>query len=274
MSNTLIILSDIQELNRELNLLNEKYLQLYQKIEDLKKQKEYLDRLYMSKLGALIFLKMEKEIQYRRLKKKLALIIMRKNKGEEIKLEEIEGILQKELATFYKDLKELRNNLKKSQEFLGLPTLTEEELKKVKEIFRSLAKILHPDLNEDLNKESIDLWLQIKEAYSNNDLITLIILEGIVKYNKPKKDSNKTSLEEKISILKSKIDELKNLIEREEGSFPLNLKHLIDDNQYINDKKHEITREIHEYERIIMEVEKGISDILKEKNYGEINNQL
>jgi peptidoglycan hydrolase CwlO-like protein len=141
-------------------------------------------------------------------------------------------------------------------------------LKLVKEIFRSLAKILHPDVNKNLDEEMMELWLKVKEAYENNELMTLIILEGIVKHNEFKEDIKVTSIEENISILKKEINELKNFIDKEENSFPLNIKELIDDNEYIKDKKQDITDDIHEYERMIMGVEKSISEILEEKSYG------
>ncbi len=267
MSDIVISLTDIQKLKEELNTLNEEYLKLYEKMEDLKKGKEYLESLYMCKLGALIFLRFENEIKYRRLKKKLALIVKSKNKGEEINIEEIEAALEEELAEFYKNLEELRNNLKNSREFLELPSLTDEEVKNVKEIFRSLAKILHPDVNRGLNEEMMELWLKVKEAYENNDLITLIILEGIVKHNEIKEDIKVTSIEDNIVVLKKKINELKKFIDEEENSFPLNIKELIDDNEYIKEKKKDITNDIHEYEIMITQVEKSICEVLKEQSY-------
>jgi len=268
MSDIVISLTDIQRLKEELNTLNEEYIKLYEKMEDLKKEKEYFESRYMCKLGALIFLRFENEIKYRRLKKKLILIVKSENKGEEINIAEIERVLEEELEEFYRDLDELRNDLKNSREFLELPILTEEEVKKVKEIFRSLAKILHPDVNKNLNEEMMELWLKVKEAYENNDLMTLIILEGIVKHNEFKEEIKVTSIEENIVVLKKKINELKKFIDEEENSFPLNIKELIDDNEYIKDRKKEIANGIHEYERMITEVEKSICQVLKEQSYG------
>lgn len=268
MGDIVVSLTDIQKLKEELNTLNEEYLKLYEKMVDLKKGKEYFESLYMCKLGALIFLRFENEIKYRRLKKKLALIVKSKNKGEEINIKEIEAALEEELAEFYKNLEELRNNLKNSREFFELPSLTDEEVKKVKEIFRSLAKILHPDVNRGLNEEQMELWLKVKEAYENNDLITLIILQGIVKHNEIKEDIKVTSIEENIVVLKKKINELKKFIDEEENSFPLSIKELIDDDEYIKEKKQDITNDIHDYEIMITQVEKSICQVLKEQSYG------
>lgn len=268
MSDLIISLTDIQRLKEELNTLNAEYITLYEKMEDLKKEKEYLESLYMCKLGSLIFLRLESEIRYRKLKKKLTLIIKSKNKGEEINVKKIEEVLEKELTEFYRGLEQLRDSLKNFREFLELPTLTKEEVKRVKEIFRSLAKILHPDVNKHLNEKMMELWLKVKEAYENNDLITLVILEGIVKNNEFKEDIKVTSIEENIDMLKIKIDELKKFIDKKEKDFSLNIKEVIDDSQYIENKKQEITTDIREYERMIVEVEKSISQLMEEKSYG------
>lgn len=108
------------------------------------------------------------------------------------------------------------------------------------------------------------MWLKVKEAYENNDLITLIILQGIVKHNEIKEDIKVTSIEENIVVLKKKINELKKFIDEEENSFPLNIKELIDNDEYIKEKKQDITDDIHEYEIMITQIEKSICKVLKE----------
>lgn len=263
MKNIVISISDIQKLKGKLKILNEEYIKLYEKLEDLKKEKEYLESMYMCKLGALIFLRFENEIKYRKLKKKLTLMIAAMNKNEKIDHMKIEKILEKDLVEYYKDLDELRNNLNNSRRFLELPTLTIDEIKKVKEIFRKLAKILHPDINKDLNTEMMELWLRVKEAYENNDLALLIIFEGIVNKSEIKEDVKISYVEENITVLKLKINELKILIDEEENDFPLNIRDDIDDETYIKGKKQELTYEIHEYDRIIEELENKINAILK-----------
>lgn len=150
MEGKVIALSDINNLKEELNELNQEYLFLFEKLEDLKKDREYYENLYMNRLGSLIYMKLEKEIEYRRLKMKLALIIKNKNKGEEVNINDIDKILQKELIDFYKELNNMSHKLKESQEFFKCPTLSYEE--------------------------KMELWLKVKEAYENNDLVTLIIL--------------------------------------------------------------------------------------------------
>ena len=100
MKELVVSLSRVQKLKEELNILNKKYLKLYEEMEDLNKEKEVLESLYMSKLGALIFLKFENEIEYRKLKKKLNLIIQSKNKNEKIDINNIDNIRQPKRLSF------------------------------------------------------------------------------------------------------------------------------------------------------------------------------
>lgn len=117
-----------------------------------------------------------------------------KNKDEEVNIEGIEKALEEELKEFYEELEKLRDSLKDSREFLELPTLTEDEVKRIKEIFRELAKRLHPDVNKNLSETMMDLWFKVQEAYENNDLTALIILQGMVKNDDPEEDIKISSI--------------------------------------------------------------------------------
>lgn len=266
MRELVVLLSDVEKLKKKLEGLNEQYLELYEKMEDLKKEQEYFNSIYMSMFGALIFLRFKKQIEYRKLKKKLILIIKSKNIGENIDLQEIEKKLELELAEFYKNLEELRRDLKSSQEFLESPILSDKELKEIKSVFRKLAKILHPDINKNLSENMLAIWFKVKEAYENNDLITLIILEGLVN-NDIKENIKINSIDERIDILSKKIVEIKESIHKEENSFPLNIKELLRDDEYISDKKEEITSAIRKYDKHILEFNKRISQLLEEDSY-------
>lgn len=257
-----VSLSEMQKLKGKLKYLNEEYLRLYEIMEDLNKEKEYLENLYMSKLGGLIFIKLEKEIEYRKLRKKITLIIQSENKGEEINIEKIEEILKVELDEFYKSLEDLREELNNSKIYMELPKLSSEEAKKIKEIFRKLAKRLHPDVNKNLCEESINLWIKVKEAYENNDLLSLIILDGLSSDKEVNEDIKINEIETNIKSLEMKIKSIKNIMKNEEEEFPLNIRCVIEDLDYINEKKKELTSFIKEYEKMIIKLEQVIEKAL------------
>ena len=216
----------------------------------------------MSRLGALIFLKFENEIEYRKLKKKLNLIIQSKNKNEKIDINKIDEILKSELESFYKELENLREKMKRSKIYLGSSLLSDEEVKKIKEIFRRLAKKLHPDINKNLTEEEIDLWNRVKEAYENNDLISLIVLEGLIDNIEVKENVNINNIEENIEKIKNKIEKIKIIIKESLNEFPLNLRILIKDESFIKNKKDELNKEIKIYKDKINELNKLINEAI------------
>lgn len=262
MKDLVISLSKVQKLKEELNILNKEYLKIYEDMEDLNKKKEVLESLYMSKLGALIFLKFEKKIEYRKLKKKLNLIIQSKNKNEKIDINKIDDILKLELKSFYTELESIREKMKDSKIYLESPILNDEEVKKVKEIFRKLAKKLHPDINKNLTKEEIELWNKIKEAYENNDLVSLIVLEGIIDNIEIKEDLSVNNIEENIEKIKNKIEKINIIIKDSLNEFPLNLREVINNESFIQSKKDELNKEIKIYKEKINELNKLIYEVI------------
>ena len=262
MKELVVSLSRVQKLKEELNILNKKYLKLYEEMEDLNKEKEVLESLYMSKLGALIFLKFENEIEYRKLKKKLNLIIQSKNKNEKIDINNIDNILKKELESFYKELETIRERMKISKMYLESPTLSDEEIKNIKDIYRKLAKKLHPDINRNLTEKEINLWNKVKEAYENNDLISLIVLDGVINDIEIKEDTSISNIEENIGKIKDKIEKLKVINNEALNEFPLNLKEVINDNNFIENKKEELNKEIKIYKEKISELNKLINEAI------------
>ena len=262
MKELVISLSKVQKLKEELNILNKKYLKLYEEMEDLNKKKEVLESLYMSRLGALIFLKFENEIEYRKLKKKFNLIIKCKNKNEKIDINNIDNILKKELESFYKELEDIRERMKISKMYLESPILSDEEVKKIKEIYRKLAKKLHPDINRNLTEKEIELWNKLKEAYENNELISLIVLDGLVNKIEIKDDISASNIEENIEKIKDKIEKLKLINEEVLNEFPLNLREVINDNNFIENKKEELNKEIKIYKEKIKELNNRINESL------------
>lgn len=86
----------------------------------------------------------------------------------------------------------------------------EEELKKIKKIYKEISKICHPDKSNDVNLN--ELYVQAKLAYERNDLMTLI------------KISSKLSLdfqieESDISTLKKDLEKRKSNLVKIEGTF-------------------------------------------------------
>lgn len=152
--------------------------------------------------------------------------------------------------------------MKDSKIYLESPILNDEEVKKIKEIFRRLAKKLHPDISKNLTKEEIELWNKIKEAYENNDLVSLIVLEGIIDNIEIKEDLSINNIEENIEKIKNKIEKINIIIKDSLNEFPLNLIEVINNESFIQSKKDELNKEIKIYKEKINELNKLIYEVI------------
>lgn len=88
--------------------------------------------------------------------------------------------------------------------------VSEEEELKIKNIFRSIAKICHPD--KTTNEEYIKLYSEAQKAYDENDLLTLYKISQILKIEVVIDENN-------VLLLQRIVDEKKKQIKSVESSF-------------------------------------------------------
>ena len=89
----------------------------------------------------------------------------------------VEAQLDFEFENWNKEAIEFYKDLKFAEAYTGLEKMTSAAVIEMKKIYRGLAKKFHPDLNPDWQEEAMNFWLRIVEAYGNNDLKELKILE-------------------------------------------------------------------------------------------------
>ena len=75
---------------------------------------------------------------------------------------------------------------------------------RLKDLYRSLARQLHPDVNHNLDQNKLDLWYQVQAAYEENDLSKLEVLSALS--NMLDQSWNKIDT---VSMLKKLANELK-----------------------------------------------------------------
>jgi hypothetical protein len=176
---------------------------------------------------------------------KMNLIQAAINRNEQPDLKAIELEIQARLQNYYAQIQAHSAALDEAKKVLS-HLISEEETKKLKEIFRVLCKRLHPDLNPNQTEDEKDLFIKVKAAY---DLQSLSDLQEILLYlddaNKEKlnlisgdeKVVRIKHLENQVSSLKLKIDQLKQ-------NFPFSIENLIYDEDYIVRKQGEIRIQI------------------------------
>ena len=212
-----------------------------------------LTSLYLEKLGRFQLELLEKQTEASRLKMKMNMLQAAINRNEKPDLTAIETEINLRLQNYYAQIQAQSEALDQARSLLS-HLLPEEEVQKLKEIFRLLCKRLHPDLNPNQTEEENDLFIKAKAAY---DLQRLSELQNILLFLD---DANKEKLvavsshekEERIQHLESQIAALKLKIEQLQQSFPFNIEDLIYDEIYILLKQEELQEQIKTVEEEIV----------------------
>ncbi|WP_278600993.1 hypothetical protein, partial [Clostridium tertium] len=95
-----------------------------------------------------------------------------------------------------------------------------------------------------------------------NDLVSLIVLEGIIDNIEIKEDVSIDSIEENIEKIKNKIEKINIIIKESLNKFPLNLREVINNESFIQSKKDELNKEIKIYKEKINELNKLIYEVI------------
>lgn len=221
--------------------LLEDWEKLFLKKQRLLQESVQLQMQYMKLFGELLVERYTLYVEAITKKKEIALWLRAYNRGEMPDAEKIANTLKAELADYYDSLDQLkeRNQAAKS----GRP-VTEEERLKIRRIYRSLVKQLHPDLNPQLmdNEQIKELWNMLTVAYQLMDLETMEELEiqAAALLKGQKLEPGDVSEE----ILLEKTEKLQREIEQILNTDPYRYKDWIDDEVLCREKIDELKEEI------------------------------
>ncbi|MEG1254590.1 J domain-containing protein [Clostridium sp.] len=242
----LIELQEYKELKSKYRNLKELYIMVEEEKEDLiHKEIIYYESKYLSIFGDIIYKKLDESIEIRRLRRKIGLVQGYINNNRKIDFQAINKTIEEELKDFFRQQENLKQDIKSGKEYIELPELSNDEIKYVKKIFRTLAKKFHPDLNSDLSTKKRRFWDRILKAYENNDLEQLRLLSTLLE------DQGDVEEVNEIDDIKANIEKIKNLIKKTEefiherkNEFPLNIKGQLSDEQWIINEKECFTQEV------------------------------
>ena len=129
-----------------------------------------IETAYMLAIGGLEYRAYELECAVLRLKRKAELIQAKKNRQEKIILSEIEECLHVEFAEYQDRLNELIEKMNKALEHDRRIPLSEEEIRELKKLYRSIVRALHPDFNPEQGEAKRRLFDNAVTAYKNGDI--------------------------------------------------------------------------------------------------------
>ena len=164
----------VAALQAQLKELREKSARLFAKAEYMQfEERPMLNSLYEASVGVLLFeeFKLLIHIKLTQLEINLTQAYINHNAPiDHYRIDEQVKAAQKE---YQARIEQKEAELRKAEEFLSAPCLSKEETKELRDLYRTIAKALHPDLHPDQGREECDLFIKAASAYRKGDLQTL-----------------------------------------------------------------------------------------------------
>ena len=222
----------------------------------LRKEAYHIQLKYLKEFGDLINQLFEAKIRCIEKKKIIAYCQARVNKGERIDQSAMNLYISQVMKDYYAELHEMLEQTKALKTSAGI---SEWEYRKIKALYRKLAKILHPDMHPEFadDETAKGLWKDIQAAYAHNQLEELEELEVLV--HQYLESIHYTGMTLQIPDIDEKIFRLTEEIKKIRETDPYQYKYLLADKEAIKEKKKELQDEIHEYELYAEELDEVIA---------------
>lgn len=224
----------------------DEYESLLLERDQLNKEAGQIWTVYLRIFGQLITENYEEKLECIKCKKTIAYYQNILNHGGVVDAKAMQEYLDREMANYYDNLKKMIDDNRRAKE---AGTSSAYEVKRSKELYRRLAKLIHPDLNPatDESGELQELWQRILIAYGKNSVKELAELEVLVR--RVLKESGIGVVKADIPDITNKIDEIKKEIEDIKRNEPYSLKYLVEDENAAQKKKDEIAKETEDYKK-------------------------
>lgn len=210
----------------------------------LRKDGEQYAREYIRIFGDLMNELFRKKIECIEKKKKISYCQARVNKGMEINEYEMNSYIESTMADYYEQLEDMITETMISKQ--GLP-ITVSEQRKIKEIYRYLAKKIHPDKRPDLEDDLYikELWNEIVRAYTYNALGELEELKFRVEMYLEDIDDDDVVIE--FPDIEDRISKVSEEIQIILNTNPYQYRYILEDQIVIEHRKRELKDEIENY---------------------------
>lgn len=223
-------------------ILHEKYIKLKQELSD--KLFEYedlinhicpnIEHIFIMEFGTLEYKIYELDMKINRIKRKINMIQYKINHEKEIDLDLIDEELDKEFEEYLEKLKELQDEIKYAfDKELMTTSLSEEDAKELKRLYKIIIKRLHPDLNKNLSENDRELFLTATEAYAQGNLKVIKSIYLLLEEDSDDALEDLKDIEELIKEIDEKILKIKQ-------DYPYNKKELIENEELIANYKSEL----------------------------------
>ena len=220
----------------------------------------HLSALYMHYFGKLLYTQLRLALSLSMLRLRRSLLQAYINRDQAPDLVEIDKQMAQQRLEYRRLLEQKLDQLKAAQAYWDAPRLTPEESKELKEIYKTLVKRLHPDLNPHYTEEDKRLFLITVKAYQIGDLPQLRAVLALLNKKKHTEElpSDPETLSAEIEKLREKKSTLEIRMAKRSVSFPFDQRELLSSPVKILEKQAELQATIQELE----ESEKELQTII------------
>ncbi len=262
----IIVFPEIERLHEEIEHLRNEVSALLMERDELKYVIcKNIETEYMLELGDLEYKVYEAMCKALRMKRKLELIQAAKNRQEKVILFEIELILDEEFAQYQETLNLQIEKMKEALERDQAETLSQEEVRRLKKMYRTIVKAIHPDIHPDVTKEQRELFYQAVDAYKRGDLKTLeiiAVMAGDGMLPSRQEDRVRQLMEEK-ERLQEAVCKIQEEIRQIKSKYPYNLKEIIENPDKVEARRRQLKELLEDYQKTADIYEKRIDKMLR-----------
>lgn len=246
----------MQNIVKVKNISYQRYEELLLKKEALMKEAEEYKSQYDSIFNVLNNDTYEAKMECIRKRKTISYCQNLKDLGSPIYRNDLNTYIDEAMKNYNNTIDYILNNDYKDK----LKKNIREHTKRIKNVYRQLAKLIHPDMNNDLKQDKTiqDLWNRTCIAYNCSNLEELEELEVLV--NKYLESINHSHIDIEIPDIHEKIFNLNREIDNILHTDPYQYKYVIVDRDLIIKKKEELLKELSDYKRYLKELDKQIKE--------------
>ncbi len=249
----------MMELIKSADSKYERYEEFLLVKDQLEKEAGQIWTQYLREFGQLISDVFEKKVESIKRKKIIAYYQQQINRGEVVDPAAMEEFLKAEMAAYYAQLKQMLEDTRRCKES---KLSSAYEVKRSKELYRRIAKLLHPDMNPETDRHEPlrELWVRTLIAYHANNVKELSEIEVLVR--KTLKDLGLGDERAAIPDIEERMKELEREIKEIKTTEPYTYRYLLESDDATEQKKKDLTDELDAYEHYIKQLDEAIEELV------------
>ena len=241
-----------------------RYEELLLRRDSLRKKAEQYQISYFKVFGDLLVESFTVRVECIKKKKIIAYCQAQVNRGKPINGAQLDHFIEREMTEYKEELDTLIKHNKAVKES---GTVSDFDMYKIKKFYHGLAKLIHPDLHPDLEKDPkiMEFWQRIVLAYEHNCLKDMEELDFQVR--KYLEDRGVQGAEITVPDIGKKIRQVEEEIERITGTDPYLYRLLLEDEEAVELRKEELKSEIESFAAYSRQLDEVIEQFRIERNY-------